>query len=281
MFADKPCTMAPGVYTYKFQCDLPKELPTSCEEKFGFIRYLASVHIVLQPLSVDKVHSVAFTVIKPYNLNAEPIFQVSTSTSDTAAKPSCVTRLRKKTLQMSCVVLYRDTKTSKTESVLIACNFSSSPFSIQFATTKQRNIKFFRFLMLKLNQLTLTASIPTSGYAPGQAIPLQLDVQNKSDRNVSEFRFDLIKAITCFDTIQKNRKKYKKLLVTVLTDGCPANACTVKLPEIIVPPAPSTDTVSSKILQVTYELKVSAFKQLTMSRNRTQLALLNHRGSRR
>lgn len=71
--------IAPGVYTYKFQCNLPKELPTSCEEKFVFIRYLASVHIVLQPLSVDKVHSVAFTVIKPYNLNAEPMFQVSIS----------------------------------------------------------------------------------------------------------------------------------------------------------------------------------------------------------
>lgn len=75
--ADKPFAMAPGVYTYKFQCDLPKELPTSCEEKFGFIRYLASAHILLQPLSADKVHSVAFTVIKPYNLNAEPIFKVS------------------------------------------------------------------------------------------------------------------------------------------------------------------------------------------------------------
>lgn len=117
--------------------------------------------------------------------------------------------------------------------------------------------------MLKLNRLTITASLPTSGYAPGQAIPLQLDVQNKSDRNVSEFKIELIKSITCFDSIQKNQKKYKKLLVTVLTDGCPANACTVKAPEIIVPPAPSTDTVSSKILQVTYELKVSETKTMT------------------
>lgn len=119
--------------------------------------------------------------------------------------------------------------------------------------------------MLKLDQLTITASIPTSGYAPGQAIPLQLDVQNKSDRNVLEFKIELIKAITCFDSIQKNRKKYKKLLVTVLTDGCPANVSTVKLPEIIVPPAPSTDTVSSKILQVTYELKVSGYNYKPLS----------------
>lgn len=111
--------------------------------------------------------------------------------------------------------------------------------------------------MFKLDQLTVTAQLATSGFAPGQAIPLQLDVQNKSERHVSAFKIELIKSITCFDSVQKNRKKYKKLLATVVTDGCPANACTVKMPEIIVPPAPSTDTVSSKILQVTYELKVS------------------------
>lgn len=107
LLADKPCSMAPGVYTYKFQCDLPKELPTSCEEKFGFIRYLASVHIVLQPLSVDKVHSVAFTVIKPYNLNAEPIFQVSTSTNGSAAQPSCVTRPKTNTSNVVCCSVSR------------------------------------------------------------------------------------------------------------------------------------------------------------------------------
>lgn len=69
----------PGIYTYHFECDLPKELPTSCEEKFGFIRYVASVHI--QHASLDeKVHTVPFTVIKPFNLNTEPIFQVSSAT---------------------------------------------------------------------------------------------------------------------------------------------------------------------------------------------------------
>lgn len=153
-------------------------------------------------------------------------------------------------------------------------SFSLSLSSIQFASIKQRNIKFFRFLMPKLNQLTITATIPTSGYAPGQAIPLQLDVQNKSDRNVTEFKIELIKVITCVDSIQKNRKKYKKLLVSVLTDDCPANACSVKLPEIIVPPAPSTDTVSSKILQVTYELKVSAIlMKNNLSRNESHSPL--------
>lgn len=75
-FTDKGLCIVPGIYTYHFECDLPKELPTSCEEKFGFIRYVASVHILHASLD-EKVHTVPFTVIKPFNLNTEPIFQVS------------------------------------------------------------------------------------------------------------------------------------------------------------------------------------------------------------
>lgn len=68
--------VATGVYTFPFACDLPKDSPTSYEGQFGFIRYLAIVHIV-RPSLPDKTYNIAFTVIKPYNLNAEPIFQVS------------------------------------------------------------------------------------------------------------------------------------------------------------------------------------------------------------
>lgn len=65
----------PGIYSFAFQCDLPDCLPTSCEEKYGYIRYLATVHIE-RPDIPDKTFSTAFTVIKPCNLNADPIYQV-------------------------------------------------------------------------------------------------------------------------------------------------------------------------------------------------------------
>lgn len=43
-------------------------------------------------------------------------------------------------------------------------------------------------------------------------------------------------------------------------DGCPANTCAVHIPQILVPPSPATDVVSSKILHITYELKVTSRK---------------------
>lgn len=107
-----------------------------------------------------------------------------------------------------------------------------------------------------MNQLTVTAKIPTTGYAPGQAISLQLDVNNQSDRDIIEFNIDLIKIVQCFDSTQKNQKKYKKILASTKTDGCLSNNCAIHMPEIVVPPVPSTDTVSSNILHISYELKV-------------------------
>lgn len=60
------------------------------------------------------------------------------------------------------------------------------------------------------------------------------------------------------DKTQKHTKKHKLQLATVFIDGCMANTCKSQMPEIVVPPVPATDVVSSKILHITYELKVKA-----------------------
>lgn len=65
------------------------------------------------------------------------------------------------------------------------------PFKVP--TTKQQCVNFFGLLSLKLNNVTITATMPTSGYAPGQVIPLQIDVNNRSGRNISEFKIELNK----------------------------------------------------------------------------------------
>lgn len=67
--------MSPGIYIYPFETDLPAELPTSCEGKFGFIRYLASANII-RSNATAQTQTIAFTVIKPHNLNALPVVQV-------------------------------------------------------------------------------------------------------------------------------------------------------------------------------------------------------------
>lgn len=59
-----------GVTKYNFSCQLPQELPTSFEAKYGRIRY--SVHVVLhRPWKFDLTYTVGFTVVKPYDLNLQ------------------------------------------------------------------------------------------------------------------------------------------------------------------------------------------------------------------
>lgn len=77
LFSDNLTTVSPGLYSFQFECDLPDNLPTSYEGKFGFIRYVAAVYIK-HPLYADKVYVKAFTVIKPHNLNVYPSFRVCT-----------------------------------------------------------------------------------------------------------------------------------------------------------------------------------------------------------
>lgn len=63
--------------------------------------------------------------------------------------------------------------------------------------------------------------------------------------------------VVYFDTARKQSKKHKSALASVFVDGCPANTSVVHTPEIVVPPVPATDVVSSKIIHITYELKVN------------------------
>lgn len=62
--------LSAGVTKYKFSCQLPEELPTSFEAKYGRVRY--SVHVVLhRPWKFDLTYTVGFTVLKPYDLNLQ------------------------------------------------------------------------------------------------------------------------------------------------------------------------------------------------------------------
>lgn len=60
----------PGTHTYNFSCTLPHLLPTSFEGKKGHIRY--TVRVALErPWKFDHTYRVAFTVLKPIDLNLE------------------------------------------------------------------------------------------------------------------------------------------------------------------------------------------------------------------
>lgn len=67
--------LAPGVYDYNFQCNLPSQLPTSVEGGYGFIAYTARV-VVDIPLWPDMKFEQPFHVIRPLDVNADPSLQV-------------------------------------------------------------------------------------------------------------------------------------------------------------------------------------------------------------
>lgn len=72
----------------------------------------------------------------------------------------------------------------------------------------------------------------------------------------SELFLHISQVVVYYDTARKQSKKHKSALASVLVDGCPANTSVIHTPEIVVPPAPATDVVASKIIHITYELKV-------------------------
>lgn len=68
--------------------------------------------------------------------------------------------------------------------------------------------------------------------------------------------------VVYYDTARKQSKKHKSAVASVFVDGCPANTSVTHTPEIVVPPVPATDIVASKIIHITYELKVSFIQSL-------------------
>lgn len=68
--------MASGAYDYPFEFKLPNDLATSIEGKHGHIRYFAI--FVIDAIYPEKKQSlnIPFSVIKPFDLNADPVFRV-------------------------------------------------------------------------------------------------------------------------------------------------------------------------------------------------------------
>ena len=60
--------LTPGLHKFNFSCQLPPQLPTSFESKYGNIRYQIQVEVE-RPWKFDIKFSFGFTVIKIFDLN--------------------------------------------------------------------------------------------------------------------------------------------------------------------------------------------------------------------
>lgn len=106
--------------------------------------------------------------------------------------------------------------------------------------------------------LFLTASIPFTGYVPGQTINVSVQVNNQSRTNVKEVRISL-KKIVSLNTLTA-KKKTKVLIVSeakVFTEPVPMLTLQSFEKTIVVPSLPP-NILNCEVILVQYELRVKA-----------------------
>ena len=69
-FSVNQIELSAGLHKFNFSCQLPPQLPTSFESKYGYIRYQIKVELE-RPWKFDIKYCFAFTVIKILDLNYE------------------------------------------------------------------------------------------------------------------------------------------------------------------------------------------------------------------
>lgn len=75
VFISGDTVLQPGHHSYDFSWDLPSDLPTSQEHSIGFIRYMVEAVLDCPWESNEKLKEF-FTVIKPLDLNSNPMYRV-------------------------------------------------------------------------------------------------------------------------------------------------------------------------------------------------------------
>lgn len=193
----------PGIHTYNFSCALPHLIPTSFEGRIGQIRYTISVSLE-RPWKFNNTFKVAFTVLKPYDLNYDsPVLRM----------PS----------QM------------ETQKSFCCWPCSSGP-------------------------LVITASIPQTGYVPGQTVKISVDVRNLSSIRIEEIRFILLKIVHYIS--QRPRIKIKEEIVDVAevrnTKGVNKNESIDIEQQLVIPSVPPTNVLFCRVIKIQYELLVKA-----------------------
>ncbi|XP_005176207.1 arrestin domain-containing protein 17 [Musca domestica] len=73
-----------GTHTYTFNIPLPLSCPTSCEGKYGHIRYALWL-IVERPFRFDNEFSKPLTVIRTVDLNLNPVYRIPLEAEKTSA----------------------------------------------------------------------------------------------------------------------------------------------------------------------------------------------------
>lgn len=107
--------------------------------------------------------------------------------------------------------------------------------------------------------LSLTASVPQTGYVPGQSIVIQAQVINLSGSNVDCMKFELRQLIVYHSqTPTRATKEEKRSVLQKRSAGCAQNNEERYEVNLSIPSLPSTNINSCRIIFISYDVKIEA-----------------------
>ncbi|XP_059055527.1 arrestin domain-containing protein 2 [Achroia grisella] len=105
--------------------------------------------------------------------------------------------------------------------------------------------------------LSLDVQAPVKGYCPGQVIPIQVDVENKSNVQVHLVKIFLRKVVTYRASSPSTAtKKTKDVIVTIQEGPAPAGTTKHWNLQLEIPPIPPSNLVNCNIIDLDYDFKV-------------------------
>ncbi|CRK98592.1 CLUMA_CG012462, isoform A [Clunio marinus] len=140
--------------------------------------------------------------------------------------------------------------------VIQPLNLNSEGLSLRHPIKEEKAKNFM--LDFTSEKLYMSASIPFSGYVPGQSINVFLEVNNQSKTHVKEVKISLKKIVLM--NSRKPKRNTKELVFSegkVLTDSIPAQTSRSFERRIIVPSLPPNIT-NCETIKVLYQLRIKA-----------------------
>lgn len=123
---------------------------------------------------------------------------------------------------------------------------------------KQELTKKFCCFCCESGPLSMTVSLPCTGFVSGQIIPITLDVDNASDVVVNSFTFDLQKVVTFYSqSPRRETKKTENSICSYTTTALEGKKNEIYNHEIKIPPLPPSNLTNCGIIDLDYEVKVN------------------------
>ena len=120
-------------------------------------------------------------------------------------------------------------------------------------------IKYFCCWPCRSGPLSFVASIPQSGYVPGEVISIKADISNMTNVAVNQVIFTLRKIILYQSQVPHS--KIKKEMVSIKenrTEGVAKKDKGTVVSTLVIPPLPPSSGFECKVISISYEVIVQA-----------------------